>query len=293
MMTTVPGPKNAALGPEIGRGVRSIVYAWGSDEVVKVPDPATSTTWLREELRLVESAARSGAPIAAGHHLVELESGRQGLVSARVDGPSMWQILERTPERAAEMGAELARLQLALFVLTPSYELPDQHDRLSSKIRRAARDHGDDLLGVLDLIVGTDGPMVLCHGDLHPRNVILSPDGPVIVDWFDACRGQTIAEVARTSVMLTSREFVPGGTEMSNDFVATITAMHDAYRVTIDQSIQIDTDELDRWCLVHTVARLAEGFGTERLRDLRTALAAGATSPGWSWPTPTTTTSTC
>jgi aminoglycoside phosphotransferase (APT) family kinase protein len=276
MMIDVALSDNPVLGPEIGQGVRSIVYAWGVDEVVKVPDRATSTTWLREELRLVESAARAGAPIASGHHLIELDGGRQGLVSERVDGPSMWQVLERTPARAGEMGVELAQLQLALFALTPSYELPDQHDRVRSKIHRAAHDHGDDLLAALDLLTCTDGPMVLCHGDLHPRNVILSSHGPVIVDWFDACRGDTIAEIARTSVMLTSREFVPGGAAVSDEFAATITTMHDAYRLTLGRSIDIDTDDLDRWCLVHTVARLAEGFGVERLADLRMALAARA-----------------
>ncbi len=270
----MPSPANDLLGPEIGRGVRSIVYAWGSDEVVKVPDPATSATWLREELRLVQSAARAGAPIATGHHIVQLDAGRQGLVSARIDGPSMWQVLERAPDRAADMGVELARLQLRLFALTPSYELPDQHDRVTSKVRRAARDHGDELLAALDLVARTNAAMVLCHGDLHPRNVILSERGPVIVDWFDACRGQIVAEVARTSVMLTSREFVPGGASMPDDFVATITVMHDAYRFTLDASIELDTDELDRWCLVHTVARLAEGFGVERLANLRAALGA-------------------
>ncbi len=50
---------------------------------------------------------------------------------------------------------------------------------------------------------------VLCHGDLHPSNVILTDDGPMIVDWFDACRGEPVAEVARTSLLL----LAPGGRE--------------------------------------------------------------------------------
>jgi Ser/Thr protein kinase RdoA (MazF antagonist) len=30
---------------------------------------------------------------------------------------------------------------------------------------------------------------VICHGDVHPGNVIQSPDGPVLLDWDLLCRG--------------------------------------------------------------------------------------------------------
>ena len=42
------------------------------------------------------------------------------------------------------------------------------------------------------------GGPVLFHGDLHPRNVLLGPDGPVVIDWPNAGNGPAGAEVART-----------------------------------------------------------------------------------------------
>ena len=64
-----PGDTPAALanrprgvGAELGRGVRSVVYAFGSNEVVKVVKPDTPHDWLVEELRLADSAARLGPP---------------------------------------------------------------------------------------------------------------------------------------------------------------------------------------------------------------------------------------
>ena len=42
------------------------------------------------------------------------------------------------------------------------------------------------------------GGPVLFHGDLHPRNVILGADGPVVIDWPNAGSGPIGAEVART-----------------------------------------------------------------------------------------------
>ena len=48
------------------------------------------------------------------------------------------------------------------------------------------------------------------HFDLHPLNVLMSPQGPVIIDWTNACRGPAAADVAQTwIIMATSEADVP------------------------------------------------------------------------------------
>ena len=51
-------------------------------------------------------------------------------------------------------------------------------------IRHAIDRHRD----WIDASGGVDG-WVLCHGDVHPANVISGPDGPVIIDWDLVCLG--------------------------------------------------------------------------------------------------------
>jgi aminoglycoside phosphotransferase (APT) family kinase protein len=41
------------------------------------------------------------------------------------------------------------------------------------------------------------------HLDLHPLNVLLSADGPVVIDWANAARGEGLTDVAFTYVLLT------------------------------------------------------------------------------------------
>jgi tRNA A-37 threonylcarbamoyl transferase component Bud32 len=41
----------------------------------------------------------------------------------------------------------------------------------------------------------------LVHFDLHPDNVLLSPDGPVLIDWTNARGGEPDADVALTWLM--------------------------------------------------------------------------------------------
>lgn len=42
----------------------------------------------------------------------------------------------------------------------------------------------------------------VCHGDFHPDNVLLSDDDVTIIDWMDASRGNPLADIARTSIIL-------------------------------------------------------------------------------------------
>lgn len=58
-------------------------------------------------------------------------------------------------------------------------------------------------------LVEVDGN-VLCHGDFHPDNILMSPRGAVIIDWPDASQGHPLADVARTSLLARLAELPPG-----------------------------------------------------------------------------------
>lgn len=53
---------------------------------------------------------------------------------------------------------------------------------------------------------GLDQPFgtgdALLHADLQPDNVLLGADGPVVVDWTNACRGPAGADVATAWLLL-------------------------------------------------------------------------------------------
>jgi aminoglycoside phosphotransferase (APT) family kinase protein len=53
-------------------------------------------------------------------------------------------------------------------------------------------------------------PDAILHLDLHPDNVILSPTGPVVIDWRNTRRGDGAVDVATTWLILATSE-VPDG----------------------------------------------------------------------------------
>ena len=254
------------LGDVVARGSRSVVHAYGSGAVIKVPKPATPASWIRAEAEYVEAVRAVGAPAPALLGMEEI-FGRPASVWEHVEGPSLWQQVVDRPARSAAIGRALADIQLALFKLVPPVTLPDQRDRLSSKIRWSAANVDASLAAALDLLPGRAGTPRLCHGDLHPSNVIVSRDGPVLVDWFDACRGDRVADVARSSLTLLS-DGAATPSHLPGSDPRTLAALTQAYLSRLQESLDIPPSVLFRWQAVNAVARLAEGVPREPLLEV-------------------------
>jgi aminoglycoside phosphotransferase (APT) family kinase protein len=266
------------LGPLVGRGSRSRVHAFGRGAVIKVPEPGTPDAWILWEARYTEAVAAVGAP-APRLLAIEHFEGRPASVWERLEGDSVWDRVVARSASAASLGTLVADLQLALFKLVPPVTLPDQHDRLAGKIRMAAAAVDPSLAAALDMMPAGDRPPRMCHGDLHPSNVILTARGPMLVDWFDAARGDRISDIARSSLTLLADgshtpSYLPGAD------IATLGRFTSAYLSRLQDRLGFDDALLERWQAVNAAARLSEGMSREPLLAVWRSLSArAATTP--------------
>jgi aminoglycoside phosphotransferase (APT) family kinase protein len=242
------------------------VHAYGRGAVIKVPKPATPASWILAEAKYVEAVRAVGAPAPA---LLGIEQvfGRPATVWERVDGPSLWQLVVDRPGRSTELGRRLADVQLAVFELVPPVTLPEQRDRLTSKIRWSAANVDPSLGVALELLPEQTGTPRLCHGDLHPSNVIVSKKGPVLVDWFDASRGDRVADVARSSLTLLG-EGAATPSHLPGSDRRTLAVLTQAYLSRLQESLDIPPGLLSRWQAINAAARLAEGVPREPLLEV-------------------------
>lgn len=95
------------------------------------------------------------------------------LVLERIDGPTMHAEVQRRPWRAARAAAVLAGLHARL------HEIPFEGLRL-------------------------------LHLDLHPQNILVSGDGPVVIDWANARAGEPPLDLALTWVLCATSGGLPG-----------------------------------------------------------------------------------
>jgi hypothetical protein len=132
-------------------------------------------------------AAGMRAAFAAGYPVPEVfDADGRDLVMEHLEGKTMLALLGDRPWRCGWIGDQLADLHARLATL------PIDEPTLPVRMEPAE---------------------CLVHFDLHPGNVMLTPRGPVVIDWSNAGLGPRGADVATTWILLTIGEAddVPAG----------------------------------------------------------------------------------
>ena len=255
-----------APGELVARGTRSSIRAYGRGAVVKVPHRSTPDEWIEWEAQYADDVRAVGAPVP---RLLGVErlGGRAASVWEHIQGSSMWQRVVDRPAESGSLGRLLADVQCTLLELVPPVTLPRQRDRLVTKISISAATIDASLIRALDLIPARVVSPRLCHGDLHPSNIIMSDRGPVIVDWFDASRGDPIADVARTSMTLLSDGARPPR-HLPGSNTQTLAMLTDAYLAQLRGRLAFSEEHLAKWQAVQAAARIAEGVTRRPLLEV-------------------------
>ena len=131
---------------------------------------------LEPEARIMEYARRHGYPVPAVDHV---SADGTELVMQRIDGPSMVGAIKRRPWTVRRLGSLLAALHRRLHDIPAPDFVP-----------AAPIGEGDRLL----------------HLDLHPLNVLIGPDGPVVIDWSGAASGDPALDVGIAWVLMAAGE---------------------------------------------------------------------------------------
>ena len=114
----------------------------------------------------------------------ELSADGLELTMERIDGNTMVDAVSSAPWQAKRFGHALADLHTQLHELT-----------------------GPDWLPSAPCGAGTQ----LLHLDLHPLNVMMSPRGPIVIDWANAVRGDPNTDVALTWTLMSAAEVPRSG----------------------------------------------------------------------------------
>jgi thiamine kinase len=183
----------------LGEGREAEVYAWGDGDVLRLLRDPRDRAALEREAAALAAASAARAPVPAPRQLVEIE-GRPGLVMQRLDGADMFTLLGRRPWMVDAFARRLGALQAELHAAPAPQELPSLRHRVAERIGSGDVDPAlvERALAALE---GLPDGEALCHGDLHPGNVLMTADGPRIIDWTNASRGDPMADVAYTSLL--------------------------------------------------------------------------------------------
>ncbi|MFG3350293.1 phosphotransferase [Streptomyces sp. NPDC048018] len=151
------------IGELIGAGRTADVFALDEDRVVRRYRNGEDATG---EAVVMAYLAEHGYPVPA----VWPGAAAGELVMQRLSGPTMREALVAGTLSGEQAGELLADLLLRLHAIPPR--------------------------------VGADPAHRIVHLDLHPENVFLTPDGPVVIDWATAHEGPPGLDTAMAALIL-------------------------------------------------------------------------------------------
>lgn len=263
-----------SLASPLGVGHTAEVYLWDEGTVLKLFYEGYPLDAIEREAQIARRVHDVGLPTPSVIGGIIKANGRYGLGYERVRGGSMLDMLVSQPESLVRYANLQAKLQADLHSRTGIEGVPNQRGKLRAMIQSVRLLTRDRRSTVLDLLDGLPEGNQLCHGDFHPGNLLLTGDGPVIIDWMDATLGNPVADVARSSLLISEGQ-LPEDDPMSKQLARFRGQFHQAYLNRYFQLRPVDGTEFDRWRLVVAAARLSEGIREEQalLRLIETGLA--------------------
>ena len=163
------------IGPKLAEGRDSEIFEHGHGKVLRAARDGRSLVAEAEIMRYVRSHDYPCPEV--------YDAGDGYLVMERLDGPTMMETAGTPPFPLRRCGRLLAELHTRLHRIPAPPGL------------RSAPLPGDRLV----------------HGDLHPLNVMMTPNGPIVIDWSNASAGDPAVDVADAWALLACAGLPTGG----------------------------------------------------------------------------------
>lgn len=260
---TTDAVSTVGKGLLLAQGRTADVYAWDEDRILKLFHASYPRHWIEREIENGRAVAAMGLPVPQPVDVM-LCDGRTGILYERVNGDSMLQIGKARPWLLSRMARTLAELHTRIHAqdatgfggLSESLrETIEQVDDLPPRLRA----------GVLKLLDRLPDGKRLCHFDFHPDQVLMTSSGPVIIDWMTACRGNPLADVARTCLLLTVGHVPYGGRVLRALLNLSRKRLRRGY---IARYLELNPDttyqDISTWMVPVAAGRLREGIDGEK-----------------------------
>lgn len=246
----------------IGRGRTADIYAWQGNKVLKLFHEWYSEESVAYELKIAHIVEAAGLPVPAIEDgMIEVDS-RRGIVYERISGLSMVEALQKQPWKVRKFGRMMAEMQAAIHRCSVP-ELPCVKSVLEHVIQDTSALPGLMRQAALNALQQRPDGNALCHGDFHPNNIMMTAHGPRVIDWVTAVKGDPLADVARTSLILKMAEVQPGtaGRWLINLILDVFHSSYLNHYLFIHSAMRQD---VDAWQLPIAAARLREDIPSER-----------------------------
>ncbi len=195
---------NTGPYPFIAKGASAELFDIGGGRALKLFGDSVSDEMIAREAEVSICAGACGVPTAAAIGR-QTWQGRRGIIYPRLEGSTLMNWIRRNPMRAGWALDRMGEIQAAMH-------------------RAGERRAGGGTLRSLKQVLTTDiayGPApaalqrvaityletlpdsdALSHGDFHLGNVMMTPQGMMVIDWSKAATGHPAADAVRSEMLM-------------------------------------------------------------------------------------------
>ncbi len=200
------------LQPPIATGRTAEIFLYDDEKVLKLFFPTIPQLWIDQETDTGRSIQETQLPVPKVYERVKMHD-REGLVYEKIAGPTLLNELARKPWTVVRSARLLGTLHAQVHAVTAPPHLQPQKDWAKGGLAETNKLPKNLKESLLRLLASLPAGNQLCHGDFHPGNILITPRGPIIIDWMTASKGVGLGDVARASIILEAAQ-TPEGTPL-------------------------------------------------------------------------------
>lgn len=247
----------------IGFGRQSDVYEHDG-QAFKVYKDWVSIEQIQYEADISQKVAAVCSFAPEFYGMIE-QDGKYTLKFEYIKGNMLAAVLGRNLFKLKKNAQRLGKLHRQVHENTVS-GLRTTADKFERSLLQYKYINQDNLNKLMEFLKKSEKAVSLCHGDLHPENVIVEDNGKMrVIDWVDAYCGDPLSDVARTYYLL--KHGTPPG-EKPN-FLRTVEQQAKVligreYLKSYFNGNSIPVKDLDMWGLIIRIHRYWEGIEEEK-----------------------------
>lgn len=233
------------------------VYELEEGKVLKLFYESIPKHWITYEFQ-VTSKVSDITDFAPKVYEVISFAGRKGIVYQKANGESMLNLINSKPLKIRKFGYKLARLHASIHKLQIE-KLPNQKDYYHRAINESKGMLGNRIDIILDYLNKLPNGNNICHGDLHPDNIIMTQEKLIAIDWMNACSGNSLADVARTILLINTPYIKSSVSSIMKLFIKLFQRqLYLSYLKEYIRLTGVSLHDINEWLVPVAAARLSE-----------------------------------
>ncbi|MEN8904737.1 MAG: aminoglycoside phosphotransferase family protein [Clostridiales bacterium] len=239
----------------IACGRTSEIFEYDEGKIVKLFLDKIPKSDIENEFYVSQNLFKENFPVAKAYKIIKYKK-RYGIVYEKINGKTMLSYFSFNILTMINLSKAFAKLQND-FQKEINFSLHSYKKNLVYNINQTRLLNKKLKQQILDYTEKLPEGNLLCHGDFHPDNIIITDNGFVVIDWLTASVGSKYADFSRTVLLIRYGSIPKGKTIIENIMI------NSARRTFLNKYIKksnINIKEVNKWILPVAAGRLNESI---------------------------------